>query len=204
MVRCCMYGLSVLFCLIISSCSPNFTKLQETLENQGFNEFTIEQRLFVALLKIKGINNRELSAKHSERWPDKTHPCISNLQLDSHSQNVKKLVSYFLEILVMLLILKTVICNHNLNISGKLQDLGHFETLHGARFLKHPLIKFLDAFGAEKLPNKKCNVKFGTPCRFWMLTQNVTKILMLQNISKCLCHYFLYFVILLLEIRCTV
>ena len=29
-----------------------------------------------------------------------------------------------------------------------LQDLGHFETLHGARFLKHPLIKFLDAFGA--------------------------------------------------------
>ena len=54
-----------------------------------------------------------------------------------------------------------------LQIQGVLnKNLGHYETLHGARFLKHPLIKFPDAFGAEKLPNKKCNVKFGTPCMF--------------------------------------
>ena len=112
----CYVFYSVLLFLHVTQILPNF---QEALENQGVNEFTIEQRLFVALLKIKGINHRE-SAKCSERGPDKTHPCIQNLQLDSHSQNVQKLVSYFLEIIVILLILKTVICNQNSNISGKL------------------------------------------------------------------------------------
>ena len=53
----------------------------ENLNKDDTKELTKEQRLFVALLKEKGLKYHELSAKFTEKWPNRAPPTRNTVYL---------------------------------------------------------------------------------------------------------------------------